>query len=200
MARPRKYDDLVFRRKGRQFWWIRYRDRTGTRRAEPTGTADWKEAQKKLRERLQARDENVLEIVRKGEELTFSSGQNCSWSTIPSRLCARRRRTRRTDEPSRICSRHSAVTSWPTCRATRSKAIHGTGCEQWIGFWDSSGTVFAGKAKIADGGPAETAVESRIFRSRGVAQPGSAPALGAGGRWFESSRPDHFPRSGVPAG
>src|SRR5512145_2159023 len=29
--------------------------------------------------------------------------------------------------------------------------------------------------------------------SRGVAQPGSAPALGAGGRWFESSRPDHFP-------
>ena len=29
---------------------------------------------------------------------------------------------------------------------------------------------------------------------RGVAQPGSAPALGAGGRWFESSRPDHFSR------
>ena len=27
---------------------------------------------------------------------------------------------------------------------------------------------------------------------RGVAQSGSAPALGAGGRWFESSRPDHF--------
>ncbi len=25
---------------------------------------------------------------------------------------------------------------------------------------------------------------------RGVAQPGSAPALGAGGRWFESSLPD----------
>jgi hypothetical protein len=27
---------------------------------------------------------------------------------------------------------------------------------------------------------------------RGVAQPGSAPALGAGGRWFESSRPDQL--------
>ena len=26
---------------------------------------------------------------------------------------------------------------------------------------------------------------------RGVAQPGSAPALGAGGRRFKSSRPDH---------
>ena len=30
------------------------------------------------------------------------------------------------------------------------------------------------------------------LQSRGVAQPGSAPALGAGGRWFESSRPDQF--------
>ena len=27
---------------------------------------------------------------------------------------------------------------------------------------------------------------------RGVAQPGSAPALGAGGRWFKSNRPDHL--------
>ena len=27
---------------------------------------------------------------------------------------------------------------------------------------------------------------------RGVAQPGSAPASGAGGRWFKSSRPDQF--------
>ena len=73
MARPRKHDGVVFRRKGTQFWWIRYRDHTGTRREEPTGTADWKEAQKKLRERLQARDDNVLEIVRKGEELTIQA-------------------------------------------------------------------------------------------------------------------------------
>jgi len=71
MARPRKHDGVVSRRKGTQFWWIRYWDRTGTRRDEPTGTADWKEAQKKLRERLQARDDNVLEIVRKGEQLTL---------------------------------------------------------------------------------------------------------------------------------
>ncbi len=26
---------------------------------------------------------------------------------------------------------------------------------------------------------------------RGVAQPGSVSALGAGGRWFESNHPDH---------
>src|SRR5690606_9936704 len=30
-------------------------------------------------------------------------------------------------------------------------------------------------------------------RSRGVAQSGSAPALGAGGRQFESGHPDHLP-------
>lgn len=71
MARPRKHDGVVYRRKGTQFWWMRYWDRAGIRREEPTGTADWKEAQKKLRERLQARDDNVLEIVRKGEQLTF---------------------------------------------------------------------------------------------------------------------------------
>ncbi len=28
---------------------------------------------------------------------------------------------------------------------------------------------------------------------RGVAQSGSAPGWGPGGRWFESSRPDHTP-------
>jgi integrase len=50
---------------------MRYRDRSGERREEPTRTSDWKEANQKLRDRLQARDNNVLDIVRKGEELTF---------------------------------------------------------------------------------------------------------------------------------
>ena len=34
---------------------------------------------------------------------------------------------------------------------------------------------------------------------RGVAQFGSAPAWGAGGRWFESSLPDHERRDGKEA-
>jgi site-specific recombinase XerC len=71
MARPRKHDGVVYCRTGSQFWWMRYRDGEGTRREEPTGTTHWKEAQKKLRERLQAREDNVLEIVRKGEHLSF---------------------------------------------------------------------------------------------------------------------------------
>jgi len=71
MARPRRLDGVVYRRRDTQLWWIRYWDLTGTRRQEPTRTADWKEAQKKLRERLQARDDRVLEIVHKGEHTTF---------------------------------------------------------------------------------------------------------------------------------
>lgn len=33
---------------------------------------------------------------------------------------------------------------------------------------------------------------SNVRGNRDVAQLGSASALGAEGRWFESSRPDHF--------
>jgi excisionase family DNA binding protein len=53
-------------------WWMRYNDREGERRFESTSTEDWDEAQKKLRQRLEARDQNVLHIVRKGEHLAFN--------------------------------------------------------------------------------------------------------------------------------
>src|SRR5262245_44389679 len=71
MARPRKHDGVVYRRAGSQFWWMRYRDSLDRRHEEPTKTTDWKEAQQKLRERLQARDNHVLEVVRKGEQTAF---------------------------------------------------------------------------------------------------------------------------------
>ena len=49
-----------------------YRDRSGKRIRESTNTADGQQAQKKLRERLQARDDKVLDAVRKGEPLQFA--------------------------------------------------------------------------------------------------------------------------------
>jgi integrase len=49
-----------------------YRDRNGKRIRESTNTGDWQEAQRKLRERLQARDDKILEVVRKGEQLQFT--------------------------------------------------------------------------------------------------------------------------------
>jgi hypothetical protein len=71
MPRARKYDGTVYRRAGTLIWWIRYRDRNGIARRESSQTADWREANRKLRERLQARDDNLLEVVRKGETLAF---------------------------------------------------------------------------------------------------------------------------------
>jgi integrase len=55
---------------------MRYRDRSGIRRQESTHTEDWQEAQRQLRERLQARDNNRLDTVRKGEKLTFGECAN----------------------------------------------------------------------------------------------------------------------------
>ena len=47
--------------------------------------------------------------------------------------------------------------------------------------------------KIGFGTPTGAHVISFIMKAcRGVAQPGSAPALGAGGPRFKSARPDHF--------
>ena len=71
MPRSRKYDGVVYRRKETPFWWIRYRDRSGVRRRESTFTKDWQEAQGMLRERLHARDNNVLDVIRKGEKLSL---------------------------------------------------------------------------------------------------------------------------------
>jgi hypothetical protein len=51
---------------------MRYRDRSGGRRLESTHTEDWQDAQRQLRERLHARDNNTLATVRRGEQLTFN--------------------------------------------------------------------------------------------------------------------------------
>ena len=71
MARPRKHDGVVYKRNDSNVWWLRYRDKTGSRYMESTNTVDWDEAQKVLRERLAARDNNTLDILRKGKLTQF---------------------------------------------------------------------------------------------------------------------------------
>ena len=71
MPRRIKHDGVLYERKESAVWWMRYRDRSGKRVLESTGCTDWDEANKKLRERLAARDQNVLDVVRKGERLLF---------------------------------------------------------------------------------------------------------------------------------
>jgi integrase len=71
MARPRRDDGGLYKREGSRIWWMRYRDKDGVRRRESTLTEDWGEAQKCLRERLQARDNNTLPALRRGQDLAF---------------------------------------------------------------------------------------------------------------------------------
>jgi len=71
MSRPIKHVGVVYQRKGSKFWWICYRDRTGKRQRESSFTEDRQQANKMLRKRLDARDGNVLQVVRKGESLSF---------------------------------------------------------------------------------------------------------------------------------
>jgi integrase len=71
MARPRKHDGVVYTRPGTNVLWMSYPDRNGKRIRESTFTPDWQEANRKLRERLLARDDKVLDIVKKGEQLGF---------------------------------------------------------------------------------------------------------------------------------
>ena len=63
MARPIKHDGGLFRRPESAVWWMQYRDKSGQRQRESTGTEDWDQAQQILRERLQARDNNTLPAV-----------------------------------------------------------------------------------------------------------------------------------------
>src|ERR1700739_4120794 len=74
MSNRRKQEGVVFSRNDGKILWIRYRDRNGKRCRESTGTGDWQEANRKLRERLQARGGNLLKALRKGESLGFSEG------------------------------------------------------------------------------------------------------------------------------
>jgi integrase len=71
MSRPVEHDGVVHRRKGTKFLQMRYRDKDGRRIRESTFTDDLQEAHKMLRARLQARDDNVLQVIRKGETLCF---------------------------------------------------------------------------------------------------------------------------------
>src|ERR1700728_970960 len=71
MARPIKHDGGLYQRANSAVWWMQYRDKAGNRQRESTGTADWDEAQKKLRERLQARENNSCASLRRGKDLAF---------------------------------------------------------------------------------------------------------------------------------
>jgi hypothetical protein len=85
MSKPQKQDGIVYARKDGKVLWIRYRDRNGKRCRESAGTEDWQEANRKLRERLQARDGNLGGFF--SRELFETSHQGCENSRSELALC-----------------------------------------------------------------------------------------------------------------
>jgi integrase len=71
MGRPRKTGGTIYPRTDSAFWWTSYRDREGRIVQESTGTADRQEAERFLRQRLNARDEGVLPTILASKSLTF---------------------------------------------------------------------------------------------------------------------------------
>jgi integrase len=102
MSKQRKQDGVVYSRKDGKVLWIRYRDRSGKYCRESAHTEEWEEANRKLRERLQARDGNLLEVIRKGEALGFAEWMDLfleNYSKPPLRA-------QKTHEANMRCARH----------------------------------------------------------------------------------------------
>ncbi|HEV2234931.1 MAG TPA: tyrosine-type recombinase/integrase [Terriglobia bacterium] len=77
MSRPRKASGTVYHRKDSAFWWISFRDREGQIILESTLTTDRQEAERFLRQRLDARDDGNHSTVLSGKILTF--GKWADW-------------------------------------------------------------------------------------------------------------------------
>jgi integrase len=76
-GRPRRIEGTVFQREDSQFWQVSYRDQKGEVVRESTGATDRQEAERFLRDRLDARDEGRLSTVLRSKLLTF--GQWADW-------------------------------------------------------------------------------------------------------------------------
>lgn len=70
-GRPRN-NGQVYRRPNTAVLWVRYRDRGGRITRESSGTADWNEAERFLRDRLDARDDGKLATVLSSKNVTFN--------------------------------------------------------------------------------------------------------------------------------
>src|SRR5215469_8434241 len=76
-GRPRKTGGSIFRRPTSTFWWVRYRNGDGQIVKESAATTVEQEAERFLRQRLDARDDGQLPTVLAARNLTF--GEWADW-------------------------------------------------------------------------------------------------------------------------
>src|SRR5262245_37311336 len=71
-GRPPKLGGAIYRRKNSEFWQVRYKDQKGEIIRESTGASDRQQAERFLRDRLDARDDGSLATVLTSKQLTFN--------------------------------------------------------------------------------------------------------------------------------
>lgn len=71
-GRPSKLGGAIYQRKNSEFWQVRYKDQKGEIVRESAGTTDRQEAERFLRDRLDARDDGSLATILSSKELTFN--------------------------------------------------------------------------------------------------------------------------------
>ena len=71
-GRPPKLGGAVYKRENSEFWQVRYKDRKGEIIRESTGTSDRHDAERFLRDRLDARDDGNLGTLLTSKQLTFN--------------------------------------------------------------------------------------------------------------------------------
>jgi hypothetical protein len=71
-GRPRKHGGAIYRRKTSEFWQVRYKDQKGEIVRESAGTSDRQQAERFLRDRLDARGDGSLATVLTSKQLTFN--------------------------------------------------------------------------------------------------------------------------------
>ena len=71
-GRPPKFNGAVYKRKNSEFWQVRYKGQKGEIIRESAGTSDRQEAERFLRDRLDARDDGSLSSVLTSKQLTFN--------------------------------------------------------------------------------------------------------------------------------
>src|ERR1700742_73849 len=71
-GRPPKHGGTVYKRNDSDTWQVRYKDQKGEMIRESAATTDREQAERFLRDRLDARDEGRLSVLLQSKRLTFN--------------------------------------------------------------------------------------------------------------------------------
>ena len=95
-GRPPKLGGAVYKRNNSDIWQVRYKDQKGEMIRESAGTTDRQQAERFLRDRLDARDEGRLSVCLPASNSHSTNGPIGFWRSVRSRRFGARAITSRT--------------------------------------------------------------------------------------------------------